>query len=45
MHLHSLTFQAVGPFPGRHRIDLATLAKEINLCPNVVGKVGAGRDL
>lgn len=26
MHLHSLTFQAVGPFPGRHTIDLARLA-------------------
>lgn len=25
MHLHSLTFQAIGPFPGRHRIDLAAL--------------------
>ncbi|MBD5784938.1 SMC family ATPase [Cellulosimicrobium terreum] len=25
MHLHSVTFQAIGPFPGRHRIDLATL--------------------
>lgn len=25
MHLHSLTFQAIGPFPGQHRIDLATL--------------------
>ncbi|WP_034227491.1 AAA family ATPase, partial [Actinotalea ferrariae] len=25
MHLHSLTFQAVGPFPGRHTVDLAEL--------------------
>ncbi|WP_043607477.1 AAA family ATPase, partial [Cellulomonas carbonis] len=25
MHLHTLTFQAVGPFPGRHTIDFAEL--------------------
>ncbi|GII98969.1 exonuclease SbcC [Sediminihabitans luteus] len=26
MHLHSMTFQAIGPFPGRHTIDFAELA-------------------
>ncbi|MBC7292036.1 MAG: SMC family ATPase [Actinotalea sp.] len=25
MYLHTLTFQAVGPFPGRHTVDLAEL--------------------
>lgn len=41
MHLHSLTFQAIGPFPGRHRIDLAALgASGIFLLD---GPTGAGK--
>ncbi|MBN0040669.1 AAA family ATPase [Cellulosimicrobium cellulans] len=41
MHLHSLTFQAIGPFAGRHRIDLASLgASGIFLLD---GPTGAGK--
>ncbi len=41
MHLHSLTFQAIGPFAGRHRVDLATLgASGIFLLD---GPTGAGK--
>ncbi|WP_454042507.1 AAA family ATPase [Cellulosimicrobium sp. Marseille-Q8652] len=41
MHLHSLAFQAIGPFAGRHRIDLATLgASGIFLLD---GPTGAGK--
>ncbi|MFJ1512368.1 AAA family ATPase [Cellulosimicrobium funkei] len=41
MHLHSLTFQAIGPFAGRHHIDLAALgASGIYL---LEGPTGAGK--
>lgn len=41
MHLHRLTFQAVGPFPGRHTVDLAELgAGGIFL---LEGPTGAGK--
>jgi len=41
MHLHSLTFQAIGPFPGRHRVDLASLgASGVFLLD---GPTGAGK--
>lgn len=41
MHLHSLTFQAIGPFAGRHRVDLASLgASGIFLLD---GPTGAGK--
>jgi len=41
MHLHALTFQAIGPFAGRHRLDLATLgASGIFLLD---GPTGAGK--
>ncbi|WP_225755689.1 AAA family ATPase [Actinotalea sp. Marseille-Q4924] len=41
MHLHTLTFQAVGPFPGRHTVDLAELgAGGIFL---LEGPTGAGK--
>nr|WP_297423511.1 SMC family ATPase [uncultured Actinotalea sp.] len=41
MHLHRLTFQAVGPFPGRHTVDLAELgASGIFL---LEGPTGAGK--
>ena len=41
MHLHSLTFQAIGPFAGLHRVDLASLgASGIFLLD---GPTGAGK--
>ncbi|SMF15163.1 exonuclease SbcC [Cellulosimicrobium cellulans J34] len=41
MHLHSLTFQAIGPFAGRHHVDLASLgASGIFLLD---GPTGAGK--
>jgi DNA repair protein SbcC/Rad50 len=41
MHLHSLTFQAIGPFAGRHHVDLAALgASGIYL---LEGPTGAGK--
>ena len=41
MHLHSMTFQALGPFPGRHTIDFAELgASGIFL---LEGPMGAGK--
>ncbi|WP_194521435.1 AAA family ATPase [Cellulosimicrobium sp. JZ28] len=41
MHLHSLTLQAIGPFAGRHHIDLAALgASGIYL---LEGPTGAGK--
>ncbi|ROS73373.1 AAA family ATPase [Cellulomonas sp. PhB143] len=41
MYLHSLTLQAIGPFPGRHRIDFAELgASGIFL---LEGPTGAGK--
>lgn len=41
MHLHSLTFEAIGPFPGRHHIDFAELgASGLFL---LEGPTGAGK--
>lgn len=41
MHLHTLTVEALGPFPGRHTVDLATLgASGIFL---LEGPTGAGK--
>ena len=41
MHLHSMTFQALGPFPGRHTIDFAEVgASGIFL---LEGPTGAGK--
>lgn len=41
MHLHALTFQAIGPFAGRHHVDLAALGSSGIFL--LEGPTGAGK--